>query len=278
MLVDKELSSYGLNSNKKNFFIAEIGINHGGSLKKAIELIDEAVDAKADAVKFQTYISHLRAPKDNDVVLDILKKCELKFSDFKTLKEYSDSKGIQFFSTPFDIESAEYLGEIGIKLAKIASFDTTNINLLKKASSIFDTLIVSTGMTSIKQIDNFIDILKTNNCKPIILHCISSYPMEVSEARLSNIPYLLSKYPHLVGYSDHSPGIKIPLVAIALGAKVIEKHFMLENDDCIDKPVSITKKMFKNMVEQSSDIHKMIGDSMFGVRDVEKEALTFRRY
>jgi len=264
---------------KKNdiYFIAEAGINHSGSLKKAINLIDDACEAKADAIKFQTYNSELRAPKNNKKVFDILKKCELKHEDFKTLKDYADDKNIQFFSTPFDIESAIYLKSVGINVAKIASFDTTNIDLIEKCIDLFEDIIISTGMTSIEQINKIVSLLKENT-NLIILHCISSYPMAPNEARLTNINTLKNLYNHIIGYSDHSSSIEIPLYAVAAGAQVIEKHFMLENDSCVDESVSISKKQFNNMVIKGNEIYHILGKEEFGVRDVEKNLLAFRRY
>jgi len=261
----------------KIYFIAEAGINHSGSLKKAIKLIDDACHANADAIKFQTYKTELRAPKNNQEIFDILKMCELKFEDFKTLKDYADEKNIQFFSTPFDIESAEFLSELNIDTAKIASFDSTNIALIEKCVDLFENLIISTGMTSIQQIDEIIKKIKLET-NLIILHCISSYPMDPSEARLANIEKLKSLYKYLIGYSDHSSSIEVPLYAIAAGAKVIEKHFMLENDKCVDAPVSVSKNDFKIMVGKGNEINSIIGLPEFGVRDIEKELLAFRRY
>lgn len=265
---------------KKNdiYFIAEAGINHSGSLKKAIKLIDDAFEAKADAIKFQTYITKLRAPKNNMEVFDILKKCELKQDDFKILKDYADDKGIQFFSTPFDIESAFYLNSINVDIAKIASFDATNIDLIEKCIDLFEDLIISTGMTSVEQINNIVSRVKEKT-NLVILHCISSYPMAPNEARLTNINTLKNLYKkYTVGYSDHSSSIEIPLYAIAAGAQVIEKHFMLENDSCVDKPVSVSKEDFKKLVNKGNNISNIVGKEEFGVRDVEKSLLAFRRH
>ena len=267
----------GLIAKNETFFIAEAGINHGGSLKKAIKLIDKASEAGADAVKFQTYISELRAPKGNSEILEILKKCELPFEDFSTLKSYADSKNIQFFSTPFDNESASFLSKLDCNIAKIASFDSSNNILLNHSSKLFKTLILSVGMTTIEEIDNFVEVLKSNNCNPVILHCVSSYPMNYSDARLVNINYLSSKYPFLIGYSDHSTGIQVPLYAIAAGAKVIEKHFMLEDDDCIDKPVSIDVNLFKKLIEESKILNSILGELSFGIRESEQQTKIFKR-
>lgn len=275
MVINKNIN----NLDKKPFFIAEIGINHGGSLKKAKLLIDDAVEAGADAVKFQTYISELRAPKNNKNIFDILKTCELNYEDFKVLKDYSEYKGIIFFSTPFDIESVDFLSSIGVSIGKIASFDTTNTDLISHAASKFNSLIFSTGMTSLLQINECLKLIVKNKCEPIILHCISSYPLDAKDARLSNINYLKENYgEYKIGYSDHSNGIKIPLYAISLGANIIEKHFMLENDDCIDRPVSISKIKFKEMVTEANLLIEIMGNQEFGVRDAERSALTFRRY
>ena len=130
----KILRDYGFNTDNKTYIIAEIGINHGGDLDTAIKLIDSAAKTGCDAVKFQTYLTEQRAPKGNREVFDVLKKCELPFSDFEKLKDHSKSYGIDFFSTPFDRESIEYLESIETDLYKVASFDVVNKELLRDLS------------------------------------------------------------------------------------------------------------------------------------------------
>ena len=155
----KTIFEWGIKANGKVFTIAEIGINHGGDINIAKQLIDSAVKAGADAVKFQTYLTEKRVPKDSPI-FTILKNCELPFEAFKELKEYSDKKGIIFFSTPFDEESVDYLESINIKLYKIASFDVVNNVLLKKIAATGKPVILSVGMSNIDEIKNAVKILK----------------------------------------------------------------------------------------------------------------------
>ena len=175
------------------------------------------------------------------------------------------------------MESAEFLKQLNLDLIKIASFDSTNLTLIKKCVDLFKNIIISTGMTSIKQIDDIMNVIK-DDINLILLHCISSYPMDPLDAKLANIPILKKLYTCEIGYSDHSSSIEVPLYAIAAGANVIEKHFMLENDDCVDSSVSITKTKFKEMIQEGNRIKLILGDSEFGVRESEKNLLQFRRF
>ena len=149
----KTILDLGIKANGKVFTIAEIGINHGGDINIAKQLINSAVKAGADAVKFQTYITEKRVPSDSPI-FTILKNCELPFEAFKELKEYSDAKGVIFFSTPFDEESVDYLESIKVELYKIASFDIGNMDLLEKVAKTNKPIIMSVGMSNIDEIKN----------------------------------------------------------------------------------------------------------------------------
>ena len=172
------------------FIIAEAGVNHNGSIDLAYKLIDVAVESGADAVKFQTYLTEKRVSKDSPI-FDILKKCELPFEAFKELQSYSKKLNLDFFSTPFDSESVEYLESINIDLYKIASFDIGNMNLLEKVAKTNKPIIMSVGMSNIDEIQNAYNCIKKYNNRIALLHCVSSYPTNESDSNISSIFNLL---------------------------------------------------------------------------------------
>ena len=207
----------------KIYIIAEIGINHMGDMNKAKKLIDAASRSGVDAVKFQTYITEKRAPKGNPQIFDILKKCELPFESFKELKEYCDLKDIEFFSTPFDKESVDLLYNMGLRKHKIASFDVPNHDLLRYIGKHSDEIIMSTGMSNIPDITKACKILEETNTNISLLHCVSSYPTDLTDANINAIKTLQSLWPdNTIGQSDHTPGIKVPLYSVDCGDKIIE--------------------------------------------------------
>jgi len=262
---------------KKVFVIAEIGINHNGDINQAFKLIKSAARAKADAVKFQTYITEKRSKKRSPI-FNILKSCELPFSSFKKLKDYAESLNLFFFSTGFDEESIVYLLEdLNTDLIKIASFDSTNNDLIKSILKYNVDIIMSLGLTNIDEVDSIIKkISKKRNLA--LMHCITSYPMNEFDANLSGIHLLKSKYNNIIGYSDHSNGIKIPILAVAAGAKIIEKHYMInQSDKCVDKAVSITETQFNNMVKEIRKTEKILGIKKIYVRPIEKKFLFLKR-
>lgn len=273
----KDLRNFGFDTNKKRYVIAEIGINHGGSLETSKKLIDSASKTGCDAVKFQTYITEKRAPKGNKEIFDILKSCELPFKDFKTIKDYCEDKKITFFSTPFDEESIDYLESINCPFYKIASFDTVNKKLLQKLADTKKPIIMSVGMSSLKEIREAYGIFRNN--KISILHCISSYPTEEKDANLDCMQTLKETFNCIIGHSDHTKEIKVPLYAAAMGAQIIEKHYMIdEKMECIDSPVSITQKQMTNLVNELENLDIIQGKTKFGVRDSEKGTVIFRRF
>ena len=264
---------------KKTFVIAEIGINHGGSLASAKKLVDSAVRAGVDAVKFQTYITEKRVEKKSPI-FNILKKCELSFNDFEILNDYSQKKKVEFMSTPFDFESFQFLHELKVSKIKIASFDTVNLSFLKKISSFNKEFIMSVGMSKLDEIKKAYNILKKNKKNKIsLLHCISSYPTPEKDANLNCIKTLQEKFECIIGHSDHTNDIFVPFCAVAMGAKIIEKHFMINKSmKCVDKPVSITENQMKNLIKNISRYENSLGNNFFGLRGVEKPLRTFRRF
>ena len=273
----KNLKNYGFNTSKLFYTIAEIGINHGGDLDKAKSLIDSAVRAGADSVKFQTYLTEKRVPKDSPI-FDILKQCELPFDAFEKLKNHAEAQNIEFFSTPFDEESVQCLENIGVKLYKIASFDVLNHKLLKRISKTGKTVIMSVGMANLHEIQNAYNILKEKTDRIVILHCVSAYPTDEKDANLAVIERLKSEFDCVIGQSDHTNDIQVPLYAAAMGAQILEKHYKIDNEmDCVDSPVSITEEQMLRFTYQLNKLDKILGNSEIGLLDAEEGTKQFRR-
>lgn len=273
----KKLKSYGFNSNNHFYTIAEIGINHGGNLKNALKLIKSAKKSGANSVKFQTYTAENRVSKKSPIY-EILKNCELSYSDFKIIKNYSDEIGIDFFSTPFDIESVDFLDSLGVDKYKVSSFDVNNFDILRHIAKKKKTVIVSVGMADLKEINKVFNFLSKYKNKIAILHCISSYPLDPFEANLDVINRLKKQYNCIIGYSDHTNSIEVPLYAAAMGAQIIEKHYTInKNDNCIDKVVSIDEKQMKQLNNELNNLSNILGSNFLGLRKVEKNSKQFKR-
>jgi sialic acid synthase SpsE len=274
----KKLTDWGFQTANSTYVIAEIGINHGGDFSKAIELIESASRTGCDAVKFQTYLTEKRAPKGNQHIYDILKKCELPFDDFKKLKVCAEENGLQFFSTAFDSESIDCLESIETPFYKVASFDIVNRELLRKLASIKKPMIISVGMANLTEIDLALDVLDRDS-KLTLLHCVSAYPTPEVDANLNAISVLQDRFTNcVIGYSDHTCGIKVPAFASVMGAQVIEKHYKIDDlMPCVDAPVSITESQMTCLVNEIRSIEKILGNGEVGVSEIQKPTLIFRR-
>jgi len=274
----KKLKDFGFNTDNKTYVIAEIGINHGGDINLAKQMIDSVSRTGADAVKFQTYLTEKRVSKDSPI-FDILKKCELPFEAFKELQSYSKKLNLDFFSTPFDSESVEYLESINIDLYKIASFDIGNMDLLEKVAKTNKPIIMSVGMSNIDEIQNAYNCIKKYNNRIALLHCVSSYPTNESDSNISSIFNLKENFKDcIIGQSDHTNDIDVPAFSVSAGAQILEKHFKIdESMECVDSPVSITELQLKNLVIQTRRIEKIMGSSELHTRECEKGSLVYRR-
>ncbi len=259
------------------FVIAEIGLNHNGDIRTAKKLIDAAARAGADAAKFQTYITEKRTFVGSPI-FDILKKCELPFEAFKELKSYAEKKGMVFFSTPFDTDSLAYLESIRVPVYKLASFDVVNRKFLAKVAATKKPIILSVGMADLKEISIAHAILVKGTQKIALLHCVSAYPTLEKDANLSAISVLREKFGGVVGQSDHTADIRVPLYAVAAGAQILEKHFKLnETMACVDAPVSITEKQMKDLVSEVRRLETIMGRGKIGMTSAQKGASIFRR-
>lgn len=276
-----KIGSASVGLGKPVHIIAEVGINHDGDMVKAVELVRQAKTSGADSVKLQTYVTEQRVPKDH-AVYGILKQCELSHAEQKELFDFGKELGITVFSTPFDDESVDFLESINTPVYKIASFDSVNTKLLSKVSSTNKPVIMSTGMTSLDELGLAWKALGGKDdgtgCDLLLMHCVSSYPLEDTRANLSLIPYLNSIHGGPVGYSDHTIGNKIPLLGVAAGATLIEKHFTLDvNSDGPDHAMSADPKTLTELVEGVRWVEEVLGAREMRVRDAEKEAVGYRR-
>ncbi len=260
---------------KNTFIIAEIGINHNGSISLAKEIIDAATECGVDAVKFQTYqtekvmteqtpLANYMKKSSNSNFFDMAKKFELSFDETLKLQEYTNSKKIEFMSSPFDVPSCNFLGTIGLKRLKIPSGETVNPFLLKAAAQTRLPLIVSTGMATIDEITQSINFLNNQHSGPItILHCTTQYPAEIGNCNLLAMLTMKEKFNLPIGYSDHTPGVEISLAAVAMGAEIIEKHFTIDKSlPGPDQATSLDPVEFSNLVKGIKSIDKALGNGL----------------
>ncbi len=272
----------------KVLIIAEAGVNHNGDVNKAKELIDVAFEAGVDYVKFQTFRAEKLVTKsakratyqdkntqNDDSQFQMLKKLELSEDNHKELISYCKSKGVKFLSTGFDLESLAFLKKIGISLAKIPSGEITNYPYLKKVATLFEEVILSTGMADIKEIEGAVSVLLSNGVKKenlTILHCNTEYPTPMEDVNLKAMLHIKEEFGVSVGYSDHTLGIEVPISAVALGATVIEKHFTLDrNLPGPDHRASLEPDELKAMVSGIRNIEKAISGN--GIKEPSKSEL-----
>lgn len=263
----------------KTFIIAEVGVNHNGSVKIAEELIDAAVLSGADAVKFQAFSSGDMATKfapkadyqkeiidSDESQLDMLKKLEFTADIYENLMAYCARKGIVFLSSAFDLKSLDLLINLGLKIIKVPSGEITNLPYLKKIGGLGKKIILSTGMSYLEEVKNAIKVLVssgTEKDKITVLHCNTEYPTPVEDVNLRAMLTIKDCFGVRVGYSDHTMGIDISLVAVALGAEVIEKHITLDHKlPGPDHSSSLNPDEFKVMVENIRKIEVALGDGI----------------
>lgn len=268
---------------KKTFIIAEIGVNHNGSVELAKKMIKSASECGVDAVKFQTFKSEELVTNNAKTAdyqekntnaksqLEMLKKLELTFDDFKQLKVFAEKNNVMFISSPFDINSVDLLEKLDVPLYKLGSGELTNFELIDYVQKTAKPIILSTGMATLDEIKETYDFIE-NKDNLIILHCITGYPTEFSEANLNFIKTLKSEFEVPIGFSDHSPGIELPIAAVALGACVVEKHFTLDKDmDGPDHKASLNPAEFKSMVDAIRNVEVAMGDGVRKFSDNELE-------
>jgi N-acetylneuraminate synthase len=263
----------------KVIIIAEAGVNHNGDISNAFKLVDAAVNAGVDYVKFQTFkseklVSRFAVKADYQIEntknatesqLQMLQKLELNHKHHHQLIDYCKERSIRFFSTAFDLESLAYLKEIGLELVKIPSGEITNLPYLQLAAKLFKKVIISTGMATMEEIKAAVKVFTDANIKKddiTVLHCNTEYPTPMQDVNLKAMLHIQKELNVAVGYSDHTLGIEVPISAVALGANVIEKHFTLDkNMEGPDHRASLEPYELKAMVSAIRNIEQAVSGS-----------------
>ena len=258
------------------FIIAEAGVNHNGSIELAFKLIDAAVEAGVDAVKFQTFKAENLVSKNTQKAeyqkqttnplesqLDMLKKLELDVDVHKKLIKYCNAKGIMFLSSPFDHDSIDLLNELGLKIYKIPSGEITNLPYLRRIGSLAKQVILSTGVSTLKEVGDALAILVDSGTKKeniTVLHANTMYPTPMEDVNLNAMLTIQKEFGVAVGYSDHTLGIEVDIAAVAMGASCLEKHFTLDKTmDGPDHKASLEPEELKAMVGAIRNIEKALG-------------------
>lgn len=262
----------------KTIIIAEAGVNHNGKVELAYQLIDAAIKAGADIIKFQTFVTESIVTRDaqkaayqkattgaNESQYQMIKKLELSYDDFKNLKLYCDEKRIIFLST-CDYNSIDFLNDLGLDTFKIPSGEVTNLQYLRKIGQFNHNIILSTGMATLGEVENALQILEssgTDRKKITILHCTTEYPAPFNEVNLRAMETMRDAFKVNVGYSDHTEGIEVSVAAVALGATVIEKHFTLDkNLEGPDHKASLEPAEFNLLVRSIRNIESALGNGI----------------
>lgn len=279
---------------KPVLIIAEAGVNHNGNIELAKKLIDCAVSASADLIKFQTFKADLLVTPSASLVgyqinknlsensqYNLLKKLELNYETHQILINYCKEKGISFFSTPFDLESVNMLANLGQVLFKIPSGEITNYPLLQHIGRLNCELILSTGMSNLLEIEKALSILEqsgTDRSKVSLLHCTTEYPAPIDEVNLNAMLTLKQKFGLRVGYSDHTIGFEVSFAAVAMGATIIEKHFTVDkNLPGPDHKASLDPKELKEFVSGIRNVESAFGDGLKHASESEKKNITLVR-
>ena len=266
--------------------IAEAGVNHNGSLETAKKMVDAALEAGADYIKFQTFHAHSLVTADceaadyqkenagADSQHKMLQNLELSYDEFKDLKNYCDSRGIGFLSTAFDEDSIDFIASLNPDYMKVPSGELTDLPFLRKMASTGIPVIMSTGMATPEEIAAALKpFLKAGykNDDIILLHCTTQYPTPMEDVNLKAMQTVSGNFGHPAGYSDHTLGIEVPIAAATLGAKVVEKHFTLDrNMEGPDHKASLEPQELSAMVQSIRNIEKALGNGVKEVKESER--------
>lgn len=269
-----EIAGVKVSRDSSPFVLAEIGINHNGNVEIAAELIRQAKQAGAHGVKFQTFkaedlVNREKSPE----YFELFRKCELDRPAHFYLKELADTEGIAFISTPFGEKEADLLNELGVAAVKIASGDLTNHALLAHVAGFRRPVILSTGMSDIREVRLARQVLIDAGCEKIaLLHCVSRYPTKPEELNLNAIMTMCEEFPDVIGFSDHTEGIWAAPAAVAMGARFIEKHFTLDRKmDGPDHALSVEPSELRILVKSLQNVFKGLGDGLKEPCDEERK-------
>lgn len=294
MIQDIKIEHVTVGVNHKPFIIAEMSGNHNSSLERALEIIDAAADAGAHAIKLQTYTAETITLDAKGGLFDIndqssLWKGKNLFELYKEaytpwewhpiLFEHARKRNLIIFSTPFDESAVDFLETLGVSAYKIASFENNHFPLLKKIAYTGKPVIMSTGLSTLSNLEASVKTLREAGCKELILlKCTSTYPASPLNTNLNTIPVMSNLFQCHVGLSDHTLGIGVPLASISLGARVIEKHFTISRaDGGVDSAFSLEKDELKSLVIESERAFEALGEVYIGIMPVEKNSLRFKR-
>lgn len=264
--------------------IAEAGVNHNGDIELAKDLIDVAVEAGADIIKFQTYQTKEIVTRDTERTeyqkrsgetsqYEMLESTELSENDHEILKDYCNKKNLEFLSTPYDPKSVDLLEKIGVERYKIASADIINKPLLQAIAKTGKPVILSTGMANLCEIERAVNFLRRNGCPSLtLLHCVSCYPTEPEQLNLRFMETLRQAFDVPVGFSDHTLGSSIPILAAGRGATMVEKHITLDRSmDGPDHAASLEPDELSTMINSIRDVEAALGDGSVRIPECEKQ-------
>jgi len=288
-----KIGRFLIGDKQRCFIIAEAGVNHNGDLRKAKRLIEAAKKAGADAVKFQTFKTEKLVTRDApkagyqirnmgsaESQFQMLRKLELSKIDFKILFKHCQKNRILFLSSPFDEESADLLEALGAPAFKIGSGEITNFPLLRHVARKRKPIILSTGMSNLKEVKEAVYVIQKAGCRQIVLlHCVSNYPADPKDTNLRAMETMRNKFRLLVGFSDHTLGITVSLAAVAFGACIIEKHLTLDRKmQGPDHAASLEPEEFAQLVGGIRTIESSLGDGKkVPARSERNTALVARR-
>ena len=288
-----DINGRQIGKGNKTYIIAELSANHNQKYENAIKLIDAAHKAGADAIKLQTYRADtitIDCDKeyfqikggtiwDGQTLYQLYEKAYTPWEWHKGLKEYANNLGMDLFSSPFDVTAVDYLENLDMPVYKIASCEITDHILIKKIEQTRKPVIISSGNASVNELQEAVDLLRKNGSTQIcMLKCTAAYPAKKEDANLLTINDMITRYNVVGGLSDHTLGIEVPTISVAMGASVIEKHFTLSRDSgSPDDEFSLTPEEFKRMVESVRLTESIIGNITYGGVLSEKETKKFRR-
>jgi pseudaminic acid synthase len=273
------------------FLIAEMSGNHNQSLDRALAIVDAAADAGAHAIKLQTYTADTMTIKgaytikdenslwNNQELYDLYKMAYTPWEWHQAIFDHAKERGILAFSSPFDETAVDFLESLNVPCYKIASFENTFWPLLKKVAATGKPVIMSTGVSSLADISESVNILRENGCKDLVLlKCTSTYPATPENTNILTIPHMEQLFGCQVGLSDHTMGTGVAVAATALGATVIEKHFTLRRaDGGVDSAFSMEPEEFRRLADDTNSAFLSLGHIQYGVQEAEKKSLLFKR-
>lgn len=289
-----KLGTKEVGSNYRPYFIAEMSGNHNHSLEKALAIVDAAASAGADALKIQTYtpdtmtlnisegeffIQDKKSLWEGRSLFDLYSEAMTPWEWHQPIMDRCHQVGLEFFSTPFDLTAVDFLENLKVPFYKIASFENTDIPLIRRVARTGKPIIVSTGLATLKEIGETVETIRAEgNEQIILLKCTSAYPAAPEDANLATMNNLRQTFGVEVGLSDHTMGHTVPIVSVCQGAAVIEKHFTISRQDKgVDSAFSMEPEEFKQMIIEVNRARASIGNIYYGVTDAEKKSLLFKR-